>query len=75
MRKVCLEKASEVLDILKDKEHELIKEVLEFVRESFSDTSRWVKNAAFTNFGEIVYKIYLKTTNSEYAETLKLLIN
>jgi len=48
VRKVCVEKASELVGLLKEGEVEKIKEVLGFIRSCFNDSSRWVKNTAFS---------------------------
>jgi len=60
VRKVCIEKTGELVELLKGNEITKIKDILNFVKNCFNDSSRWVKNSAFQVFGEIIHKIYLK---------------
>lgn len=57
---MCIEKTGEIIKILRALDVEKIKEVLEFVKSSFHDSSKWVKSTAFNNFGEIIHQVYLK---------------
>ena len=38
---------------------------MDFVTEGFRDSNRWARSAAFTVYGEVVHKVYLKTLRSD----------
>jgi hypothetical protein len=58
VRKVCLERLHDVVKKLEVKDAIKLRQCLEFLTISLSDTSRWVRNQAFQFFGVITDEIY-----------------
>ena len=47
MRRVCLEILPEIIKLLQPTETASMIKLLDFVKKSFTDSSKWVKNQAF----------------------------
>ena len=60
VRRVAIELLPQVLGLIKDTETEALLAGLDFLKQTLSDESRWVKNQGFLQFGKAVHEVWLK---------------
>ena len=60
IRKVAIERAPDILKMLKEDDIERIETVVNMLKKSLNDPSRWVKFATFGIFGEAMHEVSLK---------------
>eukprot|EP00347_Sterkiella_histriomuscorum_P014101 403362163 len=60
VKKVCVEKLQDFVKLIKSNELQKLQQCVFFLQLCLNDSSRWVKNQAFQQYGYILHEIYLK---------------
>jgi len=55
VRKVCIEKLADIMRLVKDDTPKRVS-LLNFLSKSLNDQNKWVKTAAYSVFGEVIYE-------------------